>query len=62
MRQRWLERYETLAAECEAMARLATDQASQTTYGHLAVHYRRLAAGFRQAMAMHHAALAGMRP
>ena len=61
IRQRRLERYETCAAECEALARSATDRSKQTTYEHLAAHYRRLADGFRQAVAMHHTALVTLR-
>lgn len=61
VRQRRLEQYETSAAECEMLARLATDQSKQTAYERLAAHYRHIAAGFREALAMHHAALTRLR-
>ena len=53
-----LERYETWAAECEMLARVATDRSKQEQYRQLAAHYYYLAAGFREALAMHSAALA----
>jgi hypothetical protein len=40
------------------LARLATDRSKQTEYEHLGAHYRSLAAGFREALAMHGAVLA----
>jgi hypothetical protein len=38
-----LERFETLAAECELIAKLATDGAKRELYLRLAMHYRELA-------------------
>jgi hypothetical protein len=58
VRQKRLERYEMWAAECEMLARVATDRSRQKQYEHLAVHYYYLATGFREALAMHSAALA----
>lgn len=58
VRRKRLEQYETSAAECEMRARLATDRSMRTEYEHLAAHYRSLAAGFREALAMHSATLA----
>lgn len=53
-----LERCDRSAAECETLARLATDRSKQVEYENLGAHYRSLAAGFRQALAMHNDALA----
>ena len=39
-----IERYETNAAECDLIARLATDQAKRALYARLAVHCREVAA------------------
>jgi hypothetical protein len=41
-----LERFETLAAECELIAKLAMDKAKRELYSRLALHYRELAADF----------------
>ncbi|WP_186294450.1 hypothetical protein [Bradyrhizobium guangdongense] len=51
-----LERSETLTAECELIAKLATDAAKRELYLKLAEHYRELAADMRQAIATRHAA------
>ena len=53
-----LERFETSAAECDILARLAADRSLRSEYEHLAAHYHSLAASFRQALAMHRNALA----
>jgi hypothetical protein len=58
VRLKRLERYDRSAAECEMLARQATDRSKQTEYEHLGAHYRSLAAGFREALAMHGAVLA----
>ena len=58
VRQRRLERYETWAVECENLAQIVTDRSKQRQYERLAAHYHYLAAGFREALAMHSAALA----
>ncbi len=58
VRQKRLERYETWAAECEILARVVTDRSKQEQYEHLAAHYSYLAASFREALAIHSAALA----
>ena len=58
VRQKRLERYETWATECEMLARAVTDRSKQEQYGELAAHYGHLATGFREALAMHSAALA----
>ncbi|HVX75047.1 MAG TPA: hypothetical protein VHB49_02900 [Bradyrhizobium sp.] len=58
VRQKRLERYEAWAAECEILARVAADRSKQKQYEHLAAHYHYLAASFREALAMHSAALA----
>ena len=57
VRQKRLERYETWAVECRVLARIATDRAKQEQYERLAAHYEYLAASFREALAVHHAAL-----
>jgi hypothetical protein len=58
VRHQRLERYETSAAECEILAQLAADRSLRTEYEYLAALYRSLAAGFREALAMHKTALA----
>lgn len=58
VRQKRLERYEMWAAECEVLARVVTDCSKQRQYEHLAAHYHYLAASFREALAIHSAALA----
>jgi hypothetical protein len=58
VRHKRLEQYEAWAAEYEILARAATDRATQERYERLAVHYRYLASSFREALAMHSAALA----
>ncbi len=58
VRQKQLQQYETVAAECEMLARLATDRLVRTEYEHLAAHYRYLATRFGEALAMHSAAFA----
>jgi hypothetical protein len=44
-----LERLETLTAECELIAKLATDIARRELYLRLAVQYREMAADLRSA-------------
>ena len=51
-----LERFETLAAECELIAKVATDGAKRELYLRLAVHYRELMADMRTAIATRAAA------
>jgi len=46
-----LERFETLAAECELIAKLATDASKRELYLRLAVHYRELSDDMRRAIA-----------
>jgi hypothetical protein len=46
-----LERFETLAAECELITKPATDGSKRELYLRLAMHYRELAADFRKAAA-----------
>ncbi|WP_201724299.1 hypothetical protein [Bradyrhizobium centrolobii] len=46
-----LERFETLRAECELIAKLATDTAKREFYLKLADHYYQLAGDMRQAIA-----------
>jgi hypothetical protein len=58
VRQKRLERYETWAAECQILARAVSDHSKQKHYEHLSAHYSYLAASFREALAMHSAALA----
>jgi hypothetical protein len=53
-----LEQYETWAAECKMLARAVTDHSKQKQYEYLSAHYSYLAASFRDALAMHGAALA----
>jgi len=57
VRQKRLERYETWAAECRVLARVATDRAKQAQYERLATHYEYLATSFREALAVHSGAL-----
>jgi hypothetical protein len=49
--ERRLERFETLVAECELIAKVATDGAKRELYLRLAVHYRELVADMRTAIA-----------
>lgn len=51
-----LERFETLTAECELIAKLATDSSKRELYLKLGEHYRELAADMRQAIATKRAA------
>jgi hypothetical protein len=51
-----MERFETLAAECELIVKLATDRAKRDLYLRLALHYRELAADVRTAIATKDAA------
>ena len=51
-----LERFETDAAECEIIARLAMDGAKRELHSRLALHYRELAADMRKAIATKNAA------
>ncbi len=46
-----LERFETLTAECELIAKLATDSAKREFYLKLSEQYRQLAVDMRQAIA-----------
>ena len=46
-----LERFETLTAECELIAKLATDSTKREFYLKLGEQYRQLAADMRQAIA-----------
>jgi hypothetical protein len=46
-----LERFETLTAECELIARLATDSTKRELYLKLSEQYRQLAVDMRQAIA-----------
>jgi hypothetical protein len=43
-----LEQFETLVAECELIAKLATDGAKRELYLRLALHYRELVADMRK--------------
>ncbi len=45
-----LERFETLAAECELIVKLTADHAKRDLYLQLALHYRELAADARTAI------------
>jgi hypothetical protein len=45
-----LDRFETLAADCELIAKLATDGAKRELYLRLALHYRELVADMRTAI------------
>lgn len=51
-----LERFGTLAAECELIAKLATDGAKRELYLRLALHYRELAVDMRKVIATRDAA------
>ena len=51
-----LERFETLAAECELIGKLTTDRAKRELYLRLALHYRELADDMRKAIATKDAA------
>ena len=51
-----LERFETLTAECELIAKLATDSRKREIYLQLAVEYRDLAGDTRRAIATRAAA------
>ena len=51
-----LERFETLAAECELIAKLATDDGKRELYLRLALHYRELAGDMHKVIAAKHAA------
>ncbi|MCK1540899.1 hypothetical protein IVA87_25855 [Bradyrhizobium sp. 147] len=51
-----LERFETLTAECELIAKLATDSAKREFYLNLGEQYRQLAVDTRQAIATRAAA------
>lgn len=46
-----LERFETLTAECELIAKLATDSTKREFYLKLGEQYRQLAADIRQVIA-----------
>ena len=46
-----LERFETLTAECELIAKLATDSTKREFYLKLSEQYRQLALDMRQAIA-----------
>ena len=46
-----LEQFETLIAECELIAKLATDEAKRELYMRLALHYRELEADIHKAIA-----------
>jgi|SRR5271163_3756297 len=46
-----LDRFETLAAECELIAKAATDGAKRELYLRLGLHYRELVADMRTAIA-----------
>jgi hypothetical protein len=58
VRRQRLEQYEAWAAEYEVLARVEIDRAKQKRYERLAAHYSSLAASFREALAVHGAALA----
>ena len=49
--QNRLERFETLTAECELIAKLATDSTKREFYLKLSEQYRQLAVDMRQAIA-----------
>ena len=51
-----LERFETLASECELITKLATDGSKRELYLRLAMHYRELAADMRTVIATKDAA------
>ncbi len=54
--QNRLERLETLSAECELIAKLATDTTKREFYLRLALHYCDLAADMRRTIATRDAA------
>jgi hypothetical protein len=58
VRHKRLERYKTWATECQILARAVSDHSKQKQYEHLSAHYSYLAASFREALAIHSAALA----
>jgi hypothetical protein len=47
-----LEGFETLAAECDLIGRLATDRAKRELYLRLGLHYRELAEDMRKVIAI----------
>jgi len=49
--ERRFDRFETLAADCELIAKLATDGAKRELYLRLALHYRELIADMRKVIA-----------
>jgi hypothetical protein len=51
-----LERFETLAAECDLIGKLATDGGKRELYLRLGLHYRELADDMRKVIAMEDAA------
>jgi hypothetical protein len=51
-----LERFETLAAECDLIGKLTTDGAKRELYLRLGLHYRELADDLRTLIATKHAA------
>jgi len=51
-----LERFETLAAECDLIGKLATDGAKRELYLRLGLHYRELADAMRKVIAIKDAA------
>jgi len=51
-----LERFETLSAECELIAKLATDASKRELYLRLTMQYRELAGDLRKAIATKDAA------
>ncbi|MDN5004756.1 hypothetical protein ACFQZO_28285 [Bradyrhizobium sp. GCM10027634] len=51
-----LERFETLTAECELIAKLATDSTKREVYLRLGEQYRQLAVDMRQVIATRAAA------
>jgi len=51
-----LERFETLAAECDLISKLTDDAAKRELYLRLALHYRELADDMRTVIATNHAA------
>jgi hypothetical protein len=54
--ERRLERFETLTADCELIAKTAMDEAKRELYLRLALHYRELVADMRTAIATKDAA------
>jgi hypothetical protein len=51
-----LERFETLAAECDLISKLTNDTAKRELYLRLGLHYRELADDMRTIIATKHAA------